>query len=221
MQHTIESLKLNVKDACNGKPWLILPQEYRTKPLARAYPLPSKVEEIQLIAAIPLVSRMDCGAVYIRRAISELNRRIKQSKFASERADRKVDAVEQQAVELKGEFEGRLARLEAEAQAVVQRLQDRADLAIASLDELFRLGREGIEGQMRSHLAGEKWMGEDITGRAFRECFRMVTQTIKGLGLPTGEEQPARKAIIEEAAASLRATQEAVAMRGEPEGKPS
>ena len=46
--------------------------------------------------------------------------------------------------------------------------------AIANLNDLFALGRRGIDGQMQAHLAGETWMGEEINARAFRELFRMV-----------------------------------------------
>lgn len=218
MAYTIENLKLNVKEACIGKPWLILPQEYRTKPLARSYPLPSKIEELQLLATIPLVSSSDCGGVYIRRAISELNKRLNRSRAASERADRKVDSVEQQALELKGEFEARLAQMESQAQDAVKRVEDTVGKAIASLDDLFSLGRKGIQGQMEAHLAGQEWKGEVITAGAFRQCFRMVSMAVKGLGLPSPERDKARDAVVAELAASLRATQEATAMSKEPEG---
>ena len=40
----------------------------------------------------------------------------------------------------------------------------------------------------------------------------MVTQAVKGLGLPSDQRKPATDAIMEELAASLKATREAVAL---------
>ena len=84
--------------------------------------------------------------------------------------------------------------------------------SIASLTDLFSLARKGIDGQMRAHLDGKEWMGEKINARAFRECFRMVTQTVKGLGLPSEERTRAKSAIMDEVAEALKDTQETVAL---------
>ena len=78
--------------------------------------------------------------------------------------------------------------------------------------DLFSLGREGLELQMRAYLDNKEVNGEIIKARAFRECFRIVTAAVKGLGLPSDQKRPATDAIYEEVAAALEATQETVAL---------
>ena len=211
MKYTIENLKLNVEEAQNGRTWLLLPEEHNSSVLAKEYPLPTDKEEILILALIePGLHRMDSGAIYLRRA----HKRWKEVRRGKIRAPINIERVEQKTEEMGKQFEKRLEALEAKANTALQRVQDAASNAIASLDDLFRLGREGLEGQMKAHLAQEEWKGEGINARAFRDCFRMVFQAVKGLGLPTAEESKAREAIFEELAASLRATQEATVMNG-------
>ena len=58
----------------------------------------------------------------------------------------------------------------------------------------------------------KKCKGEAVNGSAFRQCFRMVTQAVKGLGMPSDQKKPAEQAIVEEVAAALKATRETVAL---------
>ena len=81
---------------------------------------------------------------------------------------------------------------------------------MAGLNDLFALGREGIERQMKAYLAGAEYQGEKIDGEAFRSCFRMVTQAVKGLGLPSDQRDKARDAVMEEVAKSVEATRSAI-----------
>lgn len=216
MKHTIENLKLNLEEARKGRTWLLLPEEYRDHRLAAEYPIPAWLNELQIVATLPIRPRVrDAGTIYVRRCIREWKQRLQAragSVITIERAEHGV-------LELEKRFEERLQMLESKSEGIVKRFQEHTDRAIASLDELFRLGREGIEGQMRAHLAGETWKDEQITARAFRECFRMVSQTVKGLGLPSEQQEKAREVVIAEAAASLRATQEAVAMQKASDGE--
>lgn len=211
MKYTIENLKLNVEEAKNGRTWLLLPEEYNDPKLAEEYPLPADTEEVQLLSLLPVRHQQrDTGSIYLRRAKRELTARLR----GKTRAPINIEAVEAKTEDMGKQFEKRLEGLESKANQAIQRVQDAASKAIASLDDLFRLGREGLEGQMKAHLAQEAWKGEEINARAFRDCFRMVFQAVKGLGLPTAEESKARGAIFEELAASLRATQEATVMNG-------
>lgn len=206
-RHDIKSLQLNVEEAKKGRSWLLLP------PVARAsgdkYPLPSSIAELQELSTITIPAhKQDAGCVYLRRVAVAYKKRI------WKRSSAVVDVNRQQnkAAEMNENFQACLRNLKAEARQAVAKVVEETETAIASLNDLFALGRKGIDGQMRAHLDGKKWQGEKISASAFRNCFRMVTQAVKGLGLPSGERAKAAEAVHAELAASLRATQEAVAM---------
>jgi len=97
-----------------------------------------------------------------------------------------------------------------EARAEVDKVKQAAAESIASLTDLFSLGRKGLAGQMKAHLEKQEWQGEVITARAFRECFRMVSQAVKGLGLPSDQRPEANHAIMDEVAAALDGTRDTV-----------
>jgi hypothetical protein len=63
---------------------------------------------------------------------------------------------------------------------------------------------------MEAHLAQEEWQGEKISAKAFRDCYSMVSGTVKALGIPSDQKKFAHEAIVEEVAESLRATQESL-----------
>ena len=116
-----------------------------------------------------------------------------------------------------------LAKLNGMEQALMAaqiNFKSKADRAIAGLNDLFDLGKQGIHEQMKAHLAGKRWQGEKIDGAAFRSCFRMVTQAVKGLGLPTGDQTKARESIMSELAASLASTQKALSLSADPDDTP-
>ena len=69
---------------------------------------------------------------------------------------------------------------------------------------------------MRAYLNGDEYQDERINKRDFQQCFRMVTQAVKGLGLPSDQRVTANEAIIEEVAAAIRDTQEIVGLAASP-----
>jgi hypothetical protein len=102
-----------------------------------------------------------------------------------------------------------MAMMQQEARAELDKVKQAAAESIASLTDLFSLGRKGISAQMQAHLQGSEWQGEKIDARAFRECFRMVSQAVKGLGLPNDQRTVATQAILDEVAAALDGTRDA------------
>ena len=195
-----------------GRVCELLPEGFRTAEAAQDYPLPSGREEIQRLVSIPLSPSSSNGNVYLRRAIKAF--RMKQARRTSAVNDiafrQKKIAVA--SYRLTREFK----ELRAEAQNAVDGVKQQAEQAIASLTDLFALGRRGLESQMQAHLGGSEWQGERISAAAFRDCFRMVTQAVKGLGLPSEQRGKAAEAIMEEVAASLDATREAVSLASWP-----
>lgn len=210
MKHTLASLRLNLEEARKGRTWLMFPEEYRDVRLALEYPLPTDIKELEKIATIPIKAKgRDCGCVYIKRAHRAWLERMEGTRNTA----LNIERAEHEAETAKKALDRQLAKLERKAAEAVQRVNDRAEAAIASLDALYDLGKQGMEGQMRAHLDGAEWQGEKIDAEAFRQCFRMVSQAVKGLGLPSKDRPRAREAILEEAAASLKATSEALALQ--------
>lgn len=214
--HTVESLRLNIAEATAGRTWLLLPEGFRDQSNGETYPLPTKRTELYKLIVISIPRRKaDSGCVYLRRA-----RRTYQSHkgriFASPGLDESTIDIERRGMRVE-QAETRLRqhmiRAKAEAEKAVQEVREKAQQAVASLSDLFSLGRKGIEGQMQAHLSGQKWMSEDISAKDFRDCFRMVLQGVKGLGLPSEQRAAATDAVMQEIADSLKDTQESVALQ--------
>ena len=216
-KHTIESLRLDLEAAEAGKTWLLLPQGFRHRDAGQTYPLPVDRSELQRLISIPVPgSKQDSGCVYIRRAMDVYRNRQKRRQSAV----LDISMRQQKVVEATSNLQDRIKQVRREISESLEGVRQESQRAIASLNDLFALGREGLEGQMRAHLLGKLWKNEEINSKAFRDCFRMVAQAVKGLGLPSEQREKAAEAIMEEAAASMRATQEAISMAddGEIEG---
>jgi hypothetical protein len=169
------------------------------------------LQRLSSIAIPP--GKKDSGSIYLKRAINEWKKRLARKQSAILDSGRRTVAIARDQTE----FRARIKGLREEAIAAVEGVRQEAERAVANLNDLFVLGRKGIEAQMRAHLDGTDWQGEQITSSAFRECFRMVAQAVKGLGLPSEQRGKAAEAVIEEVAASLRDTQEAVALAADDE----
>lgn len=217
---TMNTLRLDFDAAMAGKIWLLLPEGFRHADAGKTYPLPNRLVDLQRLSAIPIPPRnASSGAYYIRRAVAALRaaNRTRQSAV--------LDAAQRQYLTKVhyDHFREKVKKLSGEATKDVNRVREKAEECIASLTDLFDLGRRGLDGQMRAHLDGQKWQGEDIDAKAFRDCFRMVSQAVKGLGLPSDQRAVASDAILREVAASMEATQDAIALAPgpDPEAKPS
>ena len=207
---TIKSLRLNVEEAEKGRTWLLLPEGFRDQESGQNYPLPNKLHDLTKMASLYIPpDKKDSGCIYLRRCA----KRHKQRVGERQRTIYRIERAEHETKEAAKKHQRTLVELERRAEQAVSEVEAKAGEAIASLNDLFTLGRKGLHGMMKAHLAGEKWQDEKIRAGAFRQCFRMVAQTVKGLGLPSDQKDKARDAILDEAAASLRATHEALAMQ--------
>ena len=216
---TIKSLRLDVEAAKAGKTWLLLPHGFRSRECGSLYPLPRHGKDLELLATIPVPRYCkDAGCSYLRRVAKKVRERHATRQFSALQIARN----EQHVANAKQEFDALTKKLRAEARAAVDEVKQEAAKAVANLNDLFALGREGIEGQMKAHLSGAEWHGETIDAEGFRSCFRMVSQSIQRLGLPSDQRDKARDAVMEEFAASVKDTQEVVAMApGSGEEKPN
>lgn len=209
--HTIQSLRLDVAAAREGKTWLLLPEGHRYQDAGLNYPLPTRRDELQILASIYCPTKNqknDAGCIYLRRAMDKLKRKeqIIQSAHLDVKARHERVKCEQSV------FKKSLRDMKEEAEKALEEVKQKAEVAIASMHELFELGRKGIEAQMKAHIDNGLVHGEKIDAKAFRECFKMVSATVKGLGLPTDQKKPAADAVNREVAASLKATQEALSL---------
>jgi len=204
---TIKSLNLDLESAKEGKLWLLLPEGFRDIDSGKTYPLPTQRQELQKVGGIYIPPRViNSGAQYIKRAAKEAKR--KQQRATSVLLD--VGNRKEQVERKQNNYNALIKELRVEARQAVDNVRVEAERACASLKDLFALGREGIEGQMKAYLAGEEYKGETINKKDFQNNFRMVTQAVKGLGLPTGQEKPAGDAIVQELADCLKNTHEAL-----------
>jgi hypothetical protein len=204
---TITGLKLDIKSAREGKTWLLLPEGFRDQDSGKTYPLPTLRADLHILATIYIPpNKADSGCKYLKRAVKEYQKRQRRQQsalFDTERRRAETKNAQEH-------FREELKKNRQEIKQTVNEIREEARKQIASLTDLFDLGRKGIDGQMRAHLDEKRWRGEKITAKDFRECFRMVTQTVKGLGLPSTEREKAKSAVVEEAAAALKSTQETV-----------
>ena len=208
--YSVKSLQLDVAKAEEGITWELLPHAFRDPKFGDTYPLPSRKLDLARLVNIDVPSNkgrvLDSGCRYLKRARAEHKKRQNHQKSARLDMGSRLDNIGKQ----HDNYTQHVKRMRIEARDAAQSVRDEAAKQIANLNDLFSLGREGLEAQMKAHLAGEKWKDETIDARAFRECFRMVTQAVKGLGLPSDQREVAESAIMEEAAASIRATREIV-----------
>ena len=216
---SIKGLRLDLAAARRGDTWLLLPEGYRDQDSGDTYPLPTQFRDIDRLAKILIPrNKQDSGCRYLRRA----GKRYKEKWTVRQANASTIDRVNHELTDTQSRYNRKLRNLAAEARASTDAVKEVASECIASLDDLFSLGRKGIAGMMKAHLTGEKWQGEEIKSAAFRNCYRMVAQTVKALGLPTGERGKARGAVLEQVAASIKATKEAVAMApAEPDEPPT
>lgn len=206
---TCKSLRLDIEAATQGRTWLLLPEGFRHQAAGSTYPLPSRRIDLQKIVAIPIpLNKNDSGVIYIRRATEKFRETMARSQSAILDIGRRSETARVDALH----FREQLKKIQEEAHASLDQVRAKAEEAIASLGDLFDLGRKGIDGQMRAHLDNKQWQGETITAADFRQCFRMVSQAVKGLGMPSTERASAREAIVQQAAEAMKATQEAVAL---------
>ena len=218
--HTIASLRLNLEEAKKGRTWLLLPDGFRSSEVGLTYPLPTKREDLVQLALIPIKPYMlkrDAGCAYIRRAHKAYQEYQAKRILAVGQVDRKLEQIKDD----HDNYRKVLTKCRAEAREELERVRAEAEKAVASLSDLFALGRKGIEGQMKAHLDGTEWQGEPINAEAFRQCFRLVSQAVKGLGLPSDQRASARDAVFEELAAAIKNTQETVGMAAKDEGEPN
>jgi len=187
----------------------LLPEAFRTEGSARKYPLPATSAEIQKLVTIPIPPGVrDSGTVYLQRALIRWQGLRRRKNSAILDTERRFNTIKVN----QGNLKTAIKEMKAEAQAAVNEVKAEAVKHIANLSDLFSLGRKGIEGQMRAHLDGEQWRGEEISAKDFRECFRMVSQAVKGLGLPSDQREKARDAVMQEVAEAAESTKEALAL---------
>lgn len=217
---TIKGLRLDLDAARQGKTWLLLPEGFRHQDAGLTYPLPTKENDIREIGSLYITPhKRDAGCKYIRRAIIECRAINKARRRGGLPPVLDIGHREDQIKRRHREFDIRISELKKKARDAVKEVREEAQKASASLNELFTLGKKGLEGQMKAHLEGKEWQGEKINAVAFRGCFRLVSQAVKGLGLPSDDRDVATETIMEEVAEALKDTQETVEMApaGDPE----
>ena len=214
LERTISGLQLNIGEAEAGRVWLLLPEVSRTGVAARSYPLPDSRDEIDRLAAVAIPAASTNSPRGERAARVYLCRARKAANMMTTRRQRKIlrsARIEASMCETNSRFKAAIRESKQEVAKAIEEVRAQAQEAIASLNDLFALGRKGLDAQMRAHMEGREWQGERIDADAFRQCFRMVSIAVKGLGLPSEQRQSATKAVMDQLAESIKTTQDAVA----------
>ena len=209
--YTIKSLQLDLKAARAGRTWAMLPPAFRNQEDGGTYPLPTRRQELQILTTIYTPpNKKDAGCVYLRRAMAAFKKA--QARTSSQILDlsHRRNAIETRQKDLILTMKQKTEEVKEATEKAKEFIQKQAEEAVASMSDLFSLSRKGLDGQMQAHLAGEEWKKETITAHAFRECVRIVTQTVKGLGLPSEERTRSTEAINKEIADSLEGTRDAL-----------
>ena len=203
---TIKSLRLDLQAARDGRTWELLPPGFRDQESGKTYPLPTRTIELQELSTVFIPPRkLDCGCFYLHRAIKEWKRRMVAKGSALQdvtRQQKRLNRKSEDFVKATNKELEKVREASEKAQAVAAK-------ACASLADLFDLGREGLEKQMRAYLDNEKVNNHPISNSAFRDCFRMVTQAVKGLGIPSDQKPAAEAAIEKEFAEGIKRTRAA------------
>lgn len=207
--HTIKSLRLDINEAKQGRAWNILPDGFRGKGVGHSYPLPSSTVELERISYMPLIAgKRDSGTVYIRRIKTEYKRRIaRKASLANDVSCRteKVKRVQENFIAKSAFLCGQMH--EARDSVRIEAEKIKAEMA-ASVSDLYETAKGELGKQLEAAKEGNTYHGEKITAKAVRECYRLILQTVKGLGLPSVDEDGARETIDKELADAIRGIQE-------------
>lgn len=211
-RHTIQKLRLNLEEAEKGRTWLLLPEGFRHVGSGSTYPLPTRRHEVQKLASLYIPThKKDAGHIYLRRAVAKAKVLQRRAQSAALDLSHRAHSIEK----AQWNYTQQIRVLQQEAREAVVTVQEKAEEAIASLTDLFALSRQGLDGMMRAHLDGTEWKGEAIKASAFRDCVKIVTQAVKGLGVPSEQRSHANEVVMAEAAAAMKATQETVDLGGD------
>ena len=212
-EYTNKTLHLDLKSAHAGKTWLLLPQGYRDRECGQTYPLPSRRSQLQLVACIAIPhdrSKKDSGCQYIRRCMEKFKNQQREVQSALLDVGKRRDQVIDRQKAFKRQLRGMRKDVRVASKDAIEEIRIEATKQIASLKDLFSMGREIVEKQMKAYLADEEVNGEKVTNDGARSCFRIVAQTVKALGLPSDQKKPASDAIVEEMAEAIKSTRETI-----------
>ena len=217
--HTIKSLRLDLKEVEQGRPWNLLPIGFHGVGVGKSYPLPSSLQELEKLAYLPAFpGKLNSGSVYLRRAKNEYKRRLtRKSSLANEVSSHaeKVKRVQENFI-AKSEFlRGQMH--EARDSVRIEAEKIKAEMA-ASVSDLYETAKGELGKQLEAAKLGNDYHGEKITAKAVRECYRLILQTVKGLGLPSTDDDEARDTVEKELADAIRGIQETVSIAPGPDG---
>lgn len=218
---TCEALGLDVERAKVEGAQVLLPEAARNRKAVREFPLPYSKHELARLMEVPVpTDATSPEGMLIRRIQKRWYDRVTskepgKARLSTARSERSIEVAKAHA---KTHIDETLAEIATSAKMV----HAVAEKVTGSLTDLYDLCRQSLEGQLRAHLTDGEWHGERIDAQAARECFRLVTQAVKGFGLPReADKRAAGKISMEETAAAIRETQEALSLAPNKDEKPN
>lgn len=193
---TVASLGLNTKAVMDGRPHFLLPPEHRGEFAARSYPLPTALDELFTLAAMPVRGTMRNGyATYVRRAKAEYKRRC---------ALRNPGRLEAASLNADDVLQG-IKETESKVKAEVASVREQIARAAATLTDLYGLIRTGDYMILKAFVDGTEVHGERITADTFNTTQgRILTHITRLGGIGEEDKKEAEGAVFQQAAESLR-----------------
>lgn len=207
--HTIASLRLDVMAAMKGQTWLLLPEGFRHAIAGQTYPLPSLLKDLQSLVVIPIPPRkQDAGCKYLKRALLAYKKKLAGRQSAILDTQFKQKQIEETASNVMD----RMKVLRTEATRARDEVRAEAEKAIASMSDLYSGIKKGLLEMIEAKNKNRPYQGRNVTNAEFLTAARIVTQSVGKMGIPPGDHKKTQQAVLDELAAAIKSSQEALDM---------
>lgn len=189
--YTIQSLRLDMAAARAGKTYLLLPFDVRGDyKMAEAYPIPSGISELAMVAELPIKrNSRHGGARYIRKARKAMLRRAPHLKAAA--FDMSLAECEEKAVNV----HKAAAAAQADIDAAVAGVRAEALRSVASMGDINEKLKQAADRIVTAFLADQPINGEpvsvkemsDVIGKGWTHVARLGSGAIDSDGKAEAE----------------------------------
>lgn len=196
---TAQSLGLNIEAAVAGKHWKILPKRHYYN--WDSYPLPSDKNDLFRIAVLDGRPRSHSpGRQYIHRCAEAYREWIKH------RSAMRLGAANQVANDEVKTIREKRKEADKELDNFKEELQQKVQVAQASLAELYDLAGQGFRKIMTAFRDGETINGEAVTPNEFTNAAKTCFAQVARLGTPATEDakDEAKEIVFQEARKEMR-----------------
>ena len=178
VHHTIESLRLDMEQAENGRPWFILPPDVRgIDRCGDTYPLPKELADLKRVAEvkIPGNKQRDMGCRYIYRARRAVKNRLTSISLAG--AVGKL----QEADEIVKDFRHKALKARSEMQEALKGVREAARETLVTMQDLGAEFKAGMMEIAKAYRSGGQLNGKEVTTSQFIDAAGKVFTHTRGM----------------------------------------